>query len=93
MGQTEKNSARANVFQVTPESGHCATQPACLKGPTAVVKKFASDDELYASGTDPLFFVPITNQVAILPFPLTSIGPRLSHSNLSLTRSYVSAET
>ena len=32
LGQTEKNSARANVFRVTPKSGHCATQSACLKG-------------------------------------------------------------
>ena len=30
--QTEKNSVRANVFRVTPESGHCSTQSACLKG-------------------------------------------------------------
>jgi hypothetical protein len=32
MGQTEKNSVRANVFRVTPESGHCSMQSACLKG-------------------------------------------------------------
>src|SRR5712664_3236320 len=32
MGQTEKNSLRANVFRVTPESGHCSMQSACLKG-------------------------------------------------------------
>src|SRR4030088_1255611 len=32
MGQTEKNSLRANVFWVTPESGHCSMQSACLKG-------------------------------------------------------------
>ena len=31
-GQTEKNSLRANVFQVTPESGPCSMQQACLKG-------------------------------------------------------------
>src|SRR5258705_12400061 len=31
-GQTEKNSVRANVFRVTPESGHCSIQSACLKG-------------------------------------------------------------
>jgi hypothetical protein len=31
-GQTEKNSARANVFRVTPESGHCSIRSACLKG-------------------------------------------------------------
>src|SRR5882672_8199001 len=31
-GQTEKNSVRANVFRVTPESGHCSMQSACLKG-------------------------------------------------------------
>jgi hypothetical protein len=30
-GQTEKNSLRANVFRVTPESGHCSMQLACLK--------------------------------------------------------------
>src|ERR1700738_3680931 len=30
--QTEKNSACANVFRVTPESGHCSIQSACLKG-------------------------------------------------------------
>src|ERR1035438_8430125 len=28
MGQTEKNSLRANVFRVTPDSGHCSTQSA-----------------------------------------------------------------
>src|SRR3979411_2864824 len=32
MGQTEKNSVRANVFRVTPESGHCSIPSACLKG-------------------------------------------------------------
>src|SRR5438552_18162748 len=32
MGQTEKNSLRANIFRVTPESGHCSMQSACLKG-------------------------------------------------------------
>jgi hypothetical protein len=31
-GQPEKNSVRANVFRVTPESGHRSIQPACLKG-------------------------------------------------------------
>src|SRR5712664_1004027 len=31
-GQTEKNSLRANVFRVTPESGHCSMQSAVLKG-------------------------------------------------------------
>jgi hypothetical protein len=31
MGQTEKNSVRANVFRVTPESGHYSIQSACLK--------------------------------------------------------------
>jgi hypothetical protein len=30
-GQTEKNSLRANVFRVTPESGHCSMRSACLK--------------------------------------------------------------
>jgi len=30
-GQTEKNSVRANVFRVTPKSGHRSTQSACLK--------------------------------------------------------------
>ena len=34
VGQTEKNSLRANVFRVTPESGHCSMQSACLKGAT-----------------------------------------------------------
>src|SRR5229473_8150388 len=34
-GQTEKNSVRANVFRVTPESGHCSIQSACLKGATS----------------------------------------------------------
>src|SRR5260370_41815327 len=29
LGQTEKNSLRANVFGVTPESGHCSMQSAC----------------------------------------------------------------
>jgi hypothetical protein len=28
VGQTEKNSVRANVFRVTPESGHCSIQSA-----------------------------------------------------------------
>ena len=32
VGQTEKNSLRANVFRVTPERGHCSMQSACLKG-------------------------------------------------------------
>src|SRR6202022_3348056 len=32
LGQTEKNSPRANVFRVTPESGHRSMQSACLKG-------------------------------------------------------------
>src|ERR1700704_6021262 len=32
LGQIEKNSLRANVFRVTPESGHCSMQSACLKG-------------------------------------------------------------
>src|SRR5260221_14091461 len=32
LGQTEKNSVRANVFRVTPESGHRSIQSACLKG-------------------------------------------------------------
>ena len=32
LGQTEKNSVRANVFRVAPESGHCSMQSACLKG-------------------------------------------------------------
>jgi hypothetical protein len=30
-GQTEKNSPRANVFRVAPESRHCSVQSACLK--------------------------------------------------------------
>src|SRR5216684_8875193 len=34
-GQTEKNSLRANVFRVTPESGHCSMQSACLKSARA----------------------------------------------------------
>src|SRR5712664_3142590 len=34
IAQTEKNSLRANVFRVTPESGHCSMQSACLKGAT-----------------------------------------------------------
>ena len=45
MGQTEKNSARANVFRVTPESGHCATQSACLKGADSVEKGGSCDAE------------------------------------------------
>jgi hypothetical protein len=32
VGQTEKNSLRANVFRVTPESGRRSIQSACLKG-------------------------------------------------------------
>ena len=32
LGQTEKNSLRANVFRVTPESRHCSIRSACLKG-------------------------------------------------------------
>jgi hypothetical protein len=32
LGQSEKNSVRANVFRATPESGHRSIQPACLKG-------------------------------------------------------------
>jgi hypothetical protein len=31
MGQTEKNSLRANVFRFALELGHCPTQSACLK--------------------------------------------------------------
>jgi hypothetical protein len=30
-GQNRKSSMRANVFRFAPESGHCATQSACLK--------------------------------------------------------------
>jgi hypothetical protein len=29
LDQTEKNSARAHVFRLAPESGHCATESAC----------------------------------------------------------------
>src|SRR6266851_3096260 len=36
MGQTEKNSVRANVFRVTRESGPYSIQSACLKGATAL---------------------------------------------------------
>jgi len=32
VGQTEKHPVRANVFRLTPESGHRSIQPACLKG-------------------------------------------------------------
>src|SRR6266568_2534605 len=32
MGQTEKNSVRANIFRVTPESGHYSIKSACFKG-------------------------------------------------------------
>jgi hypothetical protein len=32
VGQTEKNSLRANVFRATPESEHCSMQSACRKG-------------------------------------------------------------
>ncbi len=32
LGQTEKNSVRANIFRVTAESGHYLIQSACLKG-------------------------------------------------------------
>ena len=32
LGQTEKNSVRANVFRFVPELGHCSAQSACLKG-------------------------------------------------------------
>src|SRR5882757_1997900 len=35
LGQTEKNSVRANVFRVTPESGRRSLQSARLKGATA----------------------------------------------------------
>ena len=31
LGQTEKNSVRANVFRFALELGHCLTQSACLK--------------------------------------------------------------
>jgi hypothetical protein len=31
-GQTKKNSLRANVFRVTPESGHRSAHLGCLKG-------------------------------------------------------------
>jgi hypothetical protein len=34
-GQTEKNSVRANVFRITPESRHRSIQLACLKGATS----------------------------------------------------------
>jgi hypothetical protein len=30
-GQTEKNSVWANIFRVTPDSGHYSIQSACLK--------------------------------------------------------------
>jgi hypothetical protein len=39
LGQTEKNSVRANVFRVTPESGPCSMQSAlriCTKGGRSV---------------------------------------------------------
>jgi hypothetical protein len=29
--ETEKNSVKAIVFRVTPESGHCSMQSGCLK--------------------------------------------------------------
>jgi hypothetical protein len=78
----------------TPTVTKLGTSLVVRFGPTAAFSAFARDDELYASGTDhPLFLGPITNHVAILPFPLTSIEPRLSNSNLSLMRSYVSVET
>src|SRR5258708_5930511 len=32
VGQTEKNSVRANVFRVAPDSGHCSMQSACFFG-------------------------------------------------------------
>jgi hypothetical protein len=32
LGPTEKNSVRANVFRVVPESGPGSMQSACLKG-------------------------------------------------------------
>ena len=35
LGQTEKNSVRANVFRFALELGHCSTQSACLKVPGA----------------------------------------------------------
>jgi hypothetical protein len=41
----------------------------------------------------PSLFRPIMSHVFILPFPLTSMAPRTSNSNWSLTRSYVSVET
>jgi hypothetical protein len=31
LGQTEKNSVRANAFRLTPESRHCSTPSACRK--------------------------------------------------------------
>src|SRR6266446_1091135 len=44
-GQTEKNSLRANVFRVTPESGHCSMQSACLK-------RDSIDDNSFCLDTD-----------------------------------------
>src|SRR5260221_437812 len=38
LGQTEKNSARANVFRVTPENGHCSIRSASLKSADSVAK-------------------------------------------------------
>jgi hypothetical protein len=43
--QTEKNSARANVFRVTPESGHYATQSACLNGPIGDIARWPNIKE------------------------------------------------
>ena len=42
MGQTEKNSVRANVFRVAPDSGRYSMQSACLKGANAR-NRFAID--------------------------------------------------
>src|SRR5216684_7775952 len=47
LGQTEKNSVRANVFRVTPESRHCSIQSACRKRATAHKETRAPQQTVY----------------------------------------------
>jgi hypothetical protein len=39
LGQTEKNSGRANVFRFALKLGHCSMHSACLKGANSRSKR------------------------------------------------------
>src|ERR1700682_2065082 len=58
LGQTEKNSACANVFRVTPERGHCSIQSACLKGANLRHCTRTRTWGLVEGHADPVLFAP-----------------------------------